>query len=85
MSGKSIQSAEVLPFTYDGVHPHAVAAYDGNTYRYDLNGNQVERVIDGVTYSLRREHWADGDQERQRHDIRPAAPTCDFGVRQQYV
>jgi len=37
----------------DTAHPHAVTARsNGNTYVYDDNGNQTQRVVNGQTYNL---------------------------------
>jgi len=36
----------------DANHVHAVTGAGGNTYGYDLNGNQTTRVIGGSTFAL---------------------------------
>ena len=36
--------------------PHAVSAAGGNTYGYDCNGNQIQRVIGADTYVLTYDH-----------------------------
>jgi len=42
----NLASKTGLNYTYDSVHPHAVASLsNGNSYTYDLNGNQTGRVI----------------------------------------
>lgn len=40
-------------YSYDANHPHAVASLsNGNTYSYDANGNMLQRVVGGQTYTL---------------------------------
>jgi YD repeat-containing protein len=39
-------------YSYDPAHPHAVASYRGNSYRYDPNGNMTSRTVDGIAYTL---------------------------------
>ena len=42
-----------VTLTYtDGNHDHAVTGAGGNSYGYDSNGNQITRVVAGVTYTL---------------------------------
>jgi YD repeat-containing protein len=41
-----------LNYTYDPQHVHAVAAAGDNTYVYDANGNMIQRLINGSTYTL---------------------------------
>ncbi|OGO35714.1 MAG: hypothetical protein A2W35_01905 [Chloroflexi bacterium RBG_16_57_11] len=49
----NLQTKGGLTLAYnDANHVHAVSVAGGNTYAYDLNGNQTTRVIGGSTYTL---------------------------------
>ena len=49
----NLQTKGGLTLAYsDTNHVHAATGVGGNTYGYDLNGNQVTRVIGGSTYTL---------------------------------
>jgi YD repeat-containing protein len=52
MESRTLNGAPAETLTYDNAHKHAVAAYESNTYEYDANGSQVERVLDGSGYTL---------------------------------
>ncbi len=52
MASRTLNGAPAETLTYDSAHKHAVAAYENNTYDYDANGSQVERVLDGSGYTL---------------------------------
>ena len=49
---RTLNSGSALAYTYGGSQPHAVTAFDGNTYDYDLNGNQTTRNIGSDSYTL---------------------------------
>ncbi len=49
----NLQTKGSLTLQYnDAAHDHAVTNAGGNSYSYDLNGNQTTRVVNGQTYSL---------------------------------
>ena len=49
----NLNSKATVALTYNPAsHPHAAAAYNGNTYGYDTNGNMVTRVIGSDTLNL---------------------------------
>ena len=49
----NLASKAGVSYTYDTVHPHAVASLsNGNSYSYDANGNQTTRIINALTYNL---------------------------------
>jgi len=48
----NLSSKSGLNYTYSSTHPHAAVALGSNTYAYDANGNQITRLVDGITYTL---------------------------------
>ena len=51
--GKGVDADSLLTYDYDDAnHSHAVTGFNGNSYEYDDNGNQVTRVIGEATYTL---------------------------------
>ena len=44
----NLSSKGGITYSYDPDHPHAVASTsNGNSYPYDDNGNQIQRIIGG--------------------------------------
>lgn len=83
-------------YTYgDGDHFHAVTLANGNSYSYDSNGNQIQRVVGGVTYTLTydaegrliaisgtglsAEYSYDGDGNRVKSEITTSSETAITG------
>lgn len=49
---KTLNGGTALEYIYGGGQPHAVTGFNGNTFEYDNNGNQVLREIGSTTYEL---------------------------------
>ena len=49
LSGKGEDENKLITISYGGSQPHAVTGFNGNTYEYDNNGNQVLREIGSTT------------------------------------
>ena len=41
-----------VTYTPDTTHPHAIAAFSGNAYTYDADGQQAQRTVGGVATTL---------------------------------
>ena len=52
LSARGSDLNQLISYSYDTSHPHAVDGYNGNSYTYDANGNQVRREIGLDSYEL---------------------------------
>ena len=52
LNARGVDLNQLISYSYDSNHPHAVDGYNGNSYSYDANGNQIEREIGQESFEL---------------------------------